>query len=363
MTAIPVGHAAPLARRVLAYLIDALINGTILALLPAVGIAVWSVTQDVWVLLAATAAGGAIGLGWGLAYTAMQGRAGSIGMRSQGLRLLGVSDGRPLGFGRALVRNLVWAGTTAVVVGYFSALFDPSGRFQGWHDRASGGLMTDVRASGTSEGADSSPGASAPRAVLVTPRDVGAESAHQAPAPGLAATDPLITVVPGVTPGMPLRSTGAAPASASPPPDRSRAPATTGAILPTLEPPAAGTLPADDDVESTKISVPGHRLVFTWDDGQRITVSARTIFGRNPEPEPGVAVVIVRDETRSLSKTHFEAGAEPTGGWVLDRSSTNGTTIVRNGDRIACPPGQRMPVRLGDALEIGDRIVTIGGYS
>ena len=46
----------------------------------------------------------------------------------------------------------------------------------------------------------------------------------------------------------------------------------------------------------------------------------------------------------------------------MDRQSTNGTTLVRDGVRIACPPGQRVPVRLGDALEIGDRIVTIGGY-
>ena len=74
-------------------------------------------------------------------------------------------------------------------------------------------------------------------------------------------------------------------------------------------------------------------------------------------------LVPVRDETLSLSKTHFEAAAETSGGWVLDRHSTNGTTIVRDGQRIACPPGQRVPVRLGDAIEIGDRIVTIGGYA
>ncbi len=30
-------------------------------------------------------------------------------------------------------------------------------------------------------------------------------------------------------------------------------------------------------------------------------------------------------------------------------------TIVREGQRIACPAGQRVPVRLGDAIEIGDQ--------
>ena len=118
-----------------------------------------------------------------------------------------------------------------------------------------------------------------------------------------------------------------------------------------------------DVPEDTRISIPGHRLVFTWDDGTRVSVSRRTIFGRNPAPEDGAVVVPVRDETLSLSKTHFEAAAESSGGWVLDRHSTNGMTLVREGQRIACPAGQRVPVRLGDAIEIGDRIVTIGGYA
>jgi hypothetical protein len=73
--------------------------------------------------------------------------------------------------------------------------------------------------------------------------------------------------------------------------------------------------------------------------------------------------VNVRDETLSLSKTHFEAAAEASGGWVRDRHSTNGTVIVRDGDRIPCPPGETVRIRLGDAIEIGDRIVTIGGYA
>ncbi|MGI0519953.1 FHA domain-containing protein, partial [Microbacterium maritypicum] len=140
----------------------------------------------------------------------------------------------------------------------------------------------------------------------------------------------------------------------------------------TPEPPLASAAPAassaqvsadEDDLEDTRISVPGHRLVFTWDDGTRVSVSRRTVFGRNPAPEEGVTLVPVRDETLSLSKTHFEAAAETSGGWVMDRHSTNGMTIVREGQRIACPAGQRVPVRLGDAIEIGDRIVTIGGYA
>ncbi|MGV2903655.1 FHA domain-containing protein, partial [Microbacterium sp. AGC62] len=121
--------------------------------------------------------------------------------------------------------------------------------------------------------------------------------------------------------------------------------------------------PADDDLEETRISIPGHRLVFTWDDGTRIPVSRRTVFGRNPAPEEGVVVVPVRDETLSLSKTHFEAAAETSGGWILDRHSTNGLTLVREGQRISCPAGQRVPIKLGDVIEIGDRVVMVGGYA
>ncbi|HWV50550.1 MAG TPA: hypothetical protein VN035_13940, partial [Microbacterium sp.] len=118
----------------------------------------------------------------------------------------------------------------------------------------------------------------------------------------------------------------------------------------------------DDELEQTRISVPGHRLVFTWDDGTRVSVSRRTIFGRNPAPEEGAVTVPVRDETLSLSKTHFEAAAETIGGWLMDRRSTNGTTIIRDGMQIPCPPGERVGIKLGDVISIGDRIVTVGGY-
>lgn len=99
--------------------------------------------------------------------------------------------------------------------------------------------------------------------------------------------------------------------------------------------------------------------MFTWDDGQRTTVNDRASFGRDPEARDGATSVPVRDETRSLSKTHFEAGSAPEGSWVVDRHSTNGTTLVRDGVRMPCPPGERVPVRPGDALEIGDRSVRI----
>src|SRR5690606_5036470 len=91
---------------------------------------------------------GVLELGWFIVYTVMQAGRGSIGMRAQGLRLANAADGGELGFGRALLRNVIWGLAAAIVVGYFSALFDGSGRFQGWHDKAAGSVMLDQRTSG-----------------------------------------------------------------------------------------------------------------------------------------------------------------------------------------------------------------------
>ncbi|MDQ0614190.1 putative RDD family membrane protein YckC [Microbacterium sp. W4I4] len=473
MTMLPFGDPAPIRRRAVAYIIDALIA----AVIPVVGtiITVVAVTSALrgpdpaagmlGIMMVAFPLIGALTLAWFIVYTVMQSGSGSIGMRSQGLRLAGVSDGSALGFGRTLLRNVIWGLAGSIVVGYFTVLFDGSGRFQGWHDKVAGSVMLDQRAlergsapqfldstqpplvpgdrraDAAGPAPTSMPGFGAPQAPQtsmpgfgqapgafpppstgsVPPQPVAAPAAPPFPAAASQPAavqpqdaeeefaehtvlsprihrdlpdDPLISFVPGVTqeplrrpvqpepvqpepvqsePVQPVYAAPAPSAPVEPAPQAFPAPVTAPTTAPdSIVPPQtaaivrpAEALPEDDeveDIESTRISVPGHRLVFTWDDGQRATVSGRTIFGRNPEEPGSVTNVAVRDETRSLSKTHFEAGANAQGGWVLDRQSTNGTTIVREGVRIACPPGQRVPVRLGDALEIGDRIVTIGGY-
>lgn len=509
MTMLPFGQIAPINRRAVAYLIDALIAGGLAIVLGVVLVVAATLSGGLEAMLSILLIGGPIVsvilLGWFVVYTIMQTRAGSIGMRAQGLRLADETSGAALGFGHALLRNIIFGLAGSIVVGYFTPLFDGTGRFQGWHDKVAKSVMLDARTSPAAPasapaaqvaqptgapGHPAAPGAPAAPAIpgiphpssqpgLATPAQPSAPASpaqpwaaaptptspaqpHAPAAPAQPYTpaepaapaqpsaptaytppadDALIAFVPGVTqdapppratpapqpaadldatvrpddvssyaapaapvspyaapeapvspyaapatpvspyaapaaPAAPVSPYAAPAAPASPyaapvvPPSIQPAPIVSPAPvippLPTASAPVAASEPVlqdSDDLESTRISIPGHRLVFTWDDGTRVSISRRTIFGRNPAPEDGAVIVPVRDETLSLSKTHFEAAAEPSGGWVLDRHSTNGMTIVREGTRIACPPGQRVPVRLGDALEIGDRIVTIGGYA
>ena len=369
---------APISRRAIGYLIDAFI-ATGLAIVLVGGLVVAATLAGPDGMLTTLVIGGLVValllLGWFVVYTLMQAGGGSIGMRAQGLRLVSARDHGSLGFGRAFLRNVVFGLACAIVVGYFTPLFDGSGRFQGWHDKVAGSLMVDARAASEAPAPSAAP---ATKAVIAADRPE--ESARPA-APALAGI-PRSTPTPTPTPAVSAPSPAAQPLTAAP----AGPAADDGALIafvpgisrgtpqPSVPPAPQPDAESDLDVtvlgsraaqlpEDTRISIPGHRLVFTWDDGTRVSVSRRTIFGRNPAHEDDAVLAPVRDETLSLSKTHFEAAAESSGGWVLDRHSTNGMTLVRDGRRIACPAGQRVPVRLGDAIEIGDRIVTIGGYA
>lgn len=105
---------------------------------------------------------------------------------------------------------------------------------------------------------------------------------------------------------------------------------------------------------------PAPIATLTWDDGQRFAVYGRSLFGRNPAAEDGADSVILRDETLSLSKTHFEIGGDTAAAWIVDRYSTNGTILVREGVAAPLAPGSRVAMRPGDRLEFGDRHATVG---
>ncbi|WP_347977651.1 RDD family protein [Microbacterium sp. ProA8] len=443
MTASPhvAAPAATIGRRVGAFAIDLGVAYGIAAALVGVAVPVVlgvggtgdSASLAVAVVLASLVVSGAL-LAWWLVYSAMQGGRGSIGQRALGLQLQDVDTHDRIGFWRAVWRNIVFGLAGSIVIGYFSPLFDSSGRRQGWHDMASRSMVLDIRTgqaashvSATALVAEN-PYLAAVRTPLPPPPYtapmpdflVSAASAPAEAPPAVAgpapATRPIAPIRPGVIDGVPWvtgdgpftraaqtddfpsmtmpfpAATTTEPLAALFGPAASAAPAPVAAparpfaaVASVVAPSAAPARPlasvvapasvafasSTDDLDETRVVVPPPAqraalydeapvlAVLTWDDGTRMAVYGRTLYGRNPANEHGAVSIPVRDETLSLSKTHFEIGGDSTGAWIVDRHSTNGTTLVRDGARIPLSPGVRTNVRAGDTFEFGDRRVAV----
>ncbi|MCT9819248.1 FHA domain-containing protein [Microbacterium sp. W1N] len=107
---------------------------------------------------------------------------------------------------------------------------------------------------------------------------------------------------------------------------------------------------------------PSALVTLVWDDGSRTSVFGPTVFGRNPVAEPGWKAVPMRDETLSLSRTHFAIVPAADGTVrVRDCGSTNGIRVVRRRETHPVGAGEECTLRGGDILEIGDRSATIEG--
>ncbi|WP_082561730.1 RDD family protein [Microbacterium sp. Root61] len=426
----PVLIPATIGRRVGAYAIDVGVAAAIpvvlgiltFGLIMLVGPA-WERDSLAWALLLAYLIIGFVSFAWTFVYTAMQGGRGSIGQRIIGLQLRDDVAGGRIGFWRALLRNIIWALGASIVVGYFSPLFDSSGKRQGWHDMVARDVVVDRKAMDAAA-AVIPPPPPAPLANPYLPPPAGAPAVPAAPAatPGSPAPLPaasaavrfapgsplttqppetpngpsgMISIVPGVTADpaqlaaemgrpAPADAPAAPPAPALPPvapavvapatapvsapaaPPVPPAPAAPAAPAAPVVPPAPAAAVADEeDLDATRAGASVARAIvsLTWDDGTRVAVYGRTLFGRNPSNEPGAVAVTVRDETLSLSKTHFEIDGAADGVWVIDRHSTNGTVLVRDGARQALTPGGRLILRSGDRLEFGDRHVIVDGVS
>jgi len=63
----------------------------------------------------------------------------------------------------------------------------------------------------------------------------------------------------------------------------------------------------------------------------------------------------VADESMSISKTHLTILRIDGRLYAVDRSSTNGTSIIRNGSEQQLTPGVRARIVDGDTIRFGDR--------
>jgi pSer/pThr/pTyr-binding forkhead associated (FHA) protein len=101
---------------------------------------------------------------------------------------------------------------------------------------------------------------------------------------------------------------------------------------------------------------------FVFDTGQRIRIMGSGLIGRNPSSsDPGVMCTAINDT--SISKTHLEYGFDGLGLWIKDRGSTNGSTLVRQGQTTPLQPRAEKQVQVGDVVTIGSRRFVIEGVS
>jgi hypothetical protein len=99
------------------------------------------------------------------------------------------------------------------------------------------------------------------------------------------------------------------------------------------------------------------------DDGRRIALDGLILLGRNPQPDAGeedAQLIKIADETRTVSKSHLAIGLDSGGVYVVDRGSTNGSTVsTTNGMSTRCKAGEMVPVSEGAIVSIGDHWLEI----
>ena len=109
------------------------------------------------------------------------------------------------------------------------------------------------------------------------------------------------------------------------------------------------------------------RWRVTFDSGESLVVEGLTLLGRCPEPRPGRPVrhlVPLRSADMSLSKTHAQLQVTPDGTLVVvDRGSTNGSILIRDGVARVLTAGRGAAVRDGDVVRFGDREMAVAPES
>jgi uncharacterized RDD family membrane protein YckC len=294
--------AADLDRRFYAFVIDRLLTWTV------VGAVAWAAYHFL-------ISRGGVGAGFlvivgvlllvGLGLAVAQGLTGtSPGKAALGLRVVNAGTGTPIGVLPAVQRSLILGVATLPTFGLgvttlaWTAVTDPGRMRRGWHDLVTSSVVVDVR-----------PRPEEPEVTEEQPRQiVNLTAMRLVPAPA---------------------------------PESSREPT----VLP------------DRDIPRLA------RWRVRFDSGETFVVEGLAVVGRRPEPQPGEQVqhvVPLRSEDMSLSKTHAQLQVAPDGALVvMDRGSTNGSVLIRQGvakDLLVGKPATLLP---GDEVAFGDRRMTV----
>jgi hypothetical protein len=103
--------------------------------------------------------------------------------------------------------------------------------------------------------------------------------------------------------------------------------------------------------------------VLAFDTGERVPVDGVVLVGRRPSARPGEAVrhlVALPSQDMSLSKTHAQIGVAGDGALVvMDRGSTNGSVLTRQGVSRPLSGGKPTTLLEGDLVRFGDRSMEV----
>lgn len=371
----------------------------------------------VWIIVAVAASQGLM-IAYVIVQLVLHGRKGvTLGKAVCGIRSVNVRTLERPGFWRGAVVRYLLAGASflipvigPVLVIALSPLFDIERRGRGWLDLAAATWFVDARHGlnpydqkrmriarkrvKTPEHEEKAPLPSlatpvdrdAPAAYVPSARlSGGVIGAHRggtatppAPQPESAAGAVVSAVPPSLATGAPapafappVAPAPAAPAPAAPAmlrPAAAPAPAAPhqAAAAPAPAPtstPAPAQAPASTPAQSAAPAVSaGTRAVLILDSGERVEVRGTTLFGRSPGAAAGegeAQLVRVADDTRSVSKTHLAVMPARRGVFAVDRASTNGSAIIRNGSETALVAGHPAELQIGDTVRFGDRTLTV----
>lgn len=289
----------------------------------------------------------------------------SPGNAALGLRVVRAETGEPIGVGPALLRQLVLGVATLPTFGLgtatlaWTATMDPSGRRHGWHDRLARSEVVDVR-----------PAPAEPEVVDPGPKAVVNLTAMRlVPAPSTPPPPPP-TSAPPAAPPRPVEPTPAPAPAPAPPPVAPPPPAPVPVPAPERRAPQHRAEPEPAAPKQqlgyplvAEPSGPPARWRVSFDSGESFVVEGLTLVGRRPEPRSGETVhqaVALRSEDMSLSKTHAQVQVVADGVLVvMDRGSTNGSVLLRQGVSRALAAGRPTTLLDGDHVRFGDRIMSV----
>ncbi len=267
-------------------------------------------------------------------------RGATPGMALLGLRVETPGGALPLSAAVRRQAVLALAGLPTFGLGLatlaWTAAADVSGRRRGWHDELVGTVVVDAR---PVPAAVVGPERPQPIVNLTAMRLVP-------PEPTPAGVAPDVPVTP--TPADPLPT----PEPPAPAPGRRRAAA-----------PAATRAP--EPVPPRRAARPETRWRATADTGETVLVRGLTLLGRGPQPREGESaadLVALPSTDMSVSKTHAQLQLSDDGSLVvMDRGSTNGSVLIRQGVPRHLSAGRPVTLLDGDVLHLGDRVLEISG--